>query len=506
MGLLLLGGGLLYAPHLTAPFVSDDYFIFLRVREGGAFGVATHPPTSFYRPLTSLHYYLDYRLWGLQPLWSHLVDVGWHLLCTGLVALLSWCWWRDRGWLEGQVWRATVLTAALFLVLPVHAEAVAWMASRADLVTTAVAIASLLMVRQAIQRGGWLWEGLALLCFTAGLFAKESLLTFPLIAWLWLRHLKAPHGGWRVLPYLAVLTVFLWLRSRAVGGLGAYPQAWEILAQPWWILIHLMVYLAQLAMPTILFGLGRDGIDTLLWLGWGLAIAVMLWGWKRSSPAPSPQRGEGLLVGFALVSLLPVLLFKPSPWHFLNSRYSYLASAWLVVAAAGILAQGWERSKLIRGCGVALLLLYAAGTLRQVNAWATAGKIAHSTLQSLQSLPADRPIVILSVPDHYRGAYIWRTGIHEAIALLLPERAQMPLYALSRFTMRLAPDTAVLYDSGTARLSRSEDIFLPPENTRLLPDSAQHWQLQPQRLQIDPHWQSRYRLVRYENGRFAPVQ
>ncbi|MCS7065466.1 MAG: hypothetical protein NZL85_04225, partial [Fimbriimonadales bacterium] len=189
----------------------------------------------------------------------------------------------------------------------------------------------------------------------------------------------------------------------------------------------------------------------------------------------------------------------------LNSRYSYLASAWLVVWAASLIVSGWERLPLVRWGAMVLIVVYSIGTARQANAWAVAGSIAQSTLQSLGDVPTDRPIVLISVPDHYRGAYIWRAGLDEARRLLLPERAHVPVYALSRFTMRLKPDTAVIYTAGKARLTRPEDIFLPPEGLPFPPNSAGKWNVQPERVQINPNWAQNYRLWRYQNGRFIPI-
>ncbi|GBC93622.1 hypothetical protein HRbin15_02123 [bacterium HR15] len=504
---MLMLGALLYAPHLPAPFVADDHFIFWRLREGGMFGFATRPPTGFYRPLISLHYYLDYALWGIQPFWSHLVDVGWHLLCAWLVAQFGWIWQRDSGKSPQQAARTALLTMAFFLVLPAHGEAVAWFAARADMVATAAALACLLLLRASVRTGRTVYEGLALLCFAAGLLAKESLLSFPWIVWLWLRWLGAAHAGWRTMPYWIVLGIFWWLRSQVVGGLGAYPAAWEVLRQPWWLSVHLMVYLFQLPMPTILFGLGRDGLDTLLWLGWAAGGLLLAWGLRGSADPSAPQRNASVfLPGFALIALLPVLLFKPSPWHFLNSRYSYLASAWLTVWLASIVVSRWEQARAVRWGVLVLVLAYAAGTARQATAWAVAGTIVRSTLQSLQNLPTDRPVMLIGVPDHYRGAYIWRAGLYEAIGLLLPERNRLPVYALSRFTMRLKQNTEVIYTAGEARLTSAEDIFLPPEGLVLPPDSAGRWHIQPHRVWINPDWAQGYLLLRYQDGRFIPAR
>ena len=80
------------------------------------------------------------------------------------------------------------MAAALFFVtLPANVEAVAWFAARADMVATAGALGALLLLMRFHEQGCWRSYAGALVCFAAGLFCKESLLTFPLIAWLWLR-------------------------------------------------------------------------------------------------------------------------------------------------------------------------------------------------------------------------------------------------------------------------------------------------------------------------------
>jgi len=240
-----------------------------------------------------------------------------------------------------------------------------------------------------------------------------------------------------------------------------------------------------------------------LWGVWlaGAGIAVYAW---RVSPSRQPFQVEWrILLGFVLLSLLPVLIFKPSPFYFLNSRYSYLASAFMAVGVGGFLAQlsqsrGWGRSAV-----AFLLAAYVVGTLRQADAWRTAGEIARNSVLSLRDAPAEQPLLILSVPDHFHGAYIWRAGFHEGVALLLPERANQPVYVASRFTMRLRADTRVEYANGVATLTNPIDIFLSPEGARTPP--AEEPIVLPDKLVV--HWSllAQYRLIGFQEGRFVPL-
>jgi len=487
---------------LSAPYVADDHFIFYRLRQGGVFGFASQPPTSFFRPLISLHYYLDYLL-GMSPLFSHLVNLFWHTVCGLLLYALAYRLLRRWGWNERIAEHGAILGALLFVALPANVEAVAWFAARADMVATASALGALLLLMrfyEPARRADYLG---ALGCFAIGLFCKESLLTFPFIVWLWLRYLSVERAGWFAAPFFGVLMVYLAMRTAIVGGVGAYPEAWGTLQRPWLLVVNLFAYLFQMGMPAILYGLGRDLWDTLLWGVWlaGAGIAVYAW---RVSPSRQPFQVEWrILLGFVLLSLLPVLIFKPSPFYFLNSRYSYLASAFMAVGVGGFLAQlsqsrGWGRSAV-----AFLLAAYVVGTLRQADAWRTAGEIARNSVLSLRDAPAEQPLLILSVPDHFHGAYIWRAGFHEGVALLLPERANQPVYVASRFTMRLRADTRVEYANGVATLTNPIDIFLSPEGARTPP--AEEPIVLPDKLVV--HWSllAQYRLIGFQEGRFVPL-
>jgi hypothetical protein len=497
-----------YSIRLTGRFVADDHFIFYRLQQGGAFGFATYPPTSFFRPLISLHYYLDHMLWGMSPLASHAVNLLWHIVCGLLVWLLAQRMLARWGWHPTPA-RGVALVAALFFVtLPANVEAVAWFAARADMVATAGALGALLLLMRFQERGCWRSYAGALACFAAGLFCKESLLTFPLIAWLWLRHLGAAQAGRLTLPFWGVLLVYWAMRTAAVQGLGAYPDAWATLQRPWLLGVNLLAYLFQMGMPAILYGLGRDSWDTLLWGGWLVGGGLAVWYARRTPPVNARPVAWSLLAGWAVLALLPVLIFKPSPLYFLNSRYSYLASAFAAIGAGAWL---WQRVRPHRGeartpvvVGVLLLLAYSSGAFRQAWAWREAGAIARSSVLSLRDAPADKPLVILSLPDHFHGAYIWRAGFHEGVALLLPERASQPMYALSRFTMRLRTDGRVQYADGVATLSSPDDIFLPPEGVRTPPGDEP--MVLPDKVVVPLSVLQQGVVLRYDGGEFRRVE
>ncbi|GIV05617.1 MAG: hypothetical protein KatS3mg016_1192 [Fimbriimonadales bacterium] len=300
-----------------------------------------------------------------------------------------------------------------------------------------------------------------------------------------------------------MLLGYLVMRTVAVGGVGAYPEAWTTLQRPWQLGINMAAYLVQMGMPAALYGLGRDRWDTLLWSLWGVGVGLCFYAWRKAAPQHAPKVDWYLLAGFAVIALVPVLIFKPSPWYFLNSRYSYLASSFVTMAVGTLIARWGQRSRLMGVAWVMVSLAYYFGTVRQVDAWREAGMLACKSVLSLANTPADQPLLILSLPDHFHGAYIWRAGFHEGVAILLPERASQPMFIASRFTMRLRTDTSVQYANGVATLSSPYDIFLPPEGVRI--PAGDEPIVLPDKLVIHRSLAQRYTLLRYEAGHFIPV-
>ena len=193
---VVLLGFLAYANTLGAGFVWDDASSILlhqNVRDpsqvAALFTEDQHAfaggQGNFYRPLVSVSFMIDYFISTLgqtptdpskppQDLGAfifHFSSVLWHIaaaLC--LLALLS------RLGVPGPVRAAVPL---LYIVHPLHTEAVAYVSGRADSMSATFMFAGLYFAtwHEARQRTAGLV--LTLLCFIAGLLSKESSFIFP---------------------------------------------------------------------------------------------------------------------------------------------------------------------------------------------------------------------------------------------------------------------------------------------------------------------------------------
>ncbi len=134
-----------YLPQCRYEFVYDDtYIITLNpVVCGGAWSDCFTQPywprelgtDPLYRPLTTLSLRLNYALFGDHALGYRAGNALIHGLCSALVAALAARFWRRRsaGWAAGL----------LFAAHPVHAEAVAMVVGRAELLAAVFTLAVL---------------------------------------------------------------------------------------------------------------------------------------------------------------------------------------------------------------------------------------------------------------------------------------------------------------------------------------------------------------------------
>src|SRR5215831_2730366 len=78
--------------------------------------------------------------------------------------------------------RVTAIAAALlFVVHPVHVEAVAWISSRKDLVAAAFVLPGFLAYLKYRQRSAIVWYLVSLLLFLLALLGKLSVIAFPVV-------------------------------------------------------------------------------------------------------------------------------------------------------------------------------------------------------------------------------------------------------------------------------------------------------------------------------------
>lgn len=397
VALLAIAACLAYWPALKGEFVLDDDGlltdnVLVKASDGLSRMWFTLEPVDYW-PVTNSTLWLEWRLWGMNPVGYHVTNLLLHVAA----ALLIWANLRALG-IPGAF-----LAALLFVVHPVNVESVAWISQRKDALAIVFFLLSILWYLRAEQQRGarnqgpgtkedetssqaegqtpgvtgsdrpWYW--LSLLGFVLALLSKGSVAILPLLLLLivWWQRRRIGLGDLaRTAPFflvaVALTAVNLWFRthgadiivrdisfSQRLVGAGtavwfylskgltpihlsfSYPQ-WQIESQLlfWWL------PLAAAFIVTLLLGRNYNSTQT----NWGRAL---LFAWV-----------------FFCVALVPVLGFTDvgfMQYSPVADHYQHIAIIALSALAAAAWSVGYIRSHRLSRLIVGLTAVIVVGLL-----------------------------------------------------------------------------------------------------------------------------------------------
>ena len=161
---------------------------------------------NYYRPLQTLSNMADFAVWGYNPAGYHLTNLVCHAAAAALLFYLALA--------LGFGLPASFMAALLLAVHPAVVEQLLIIAGRAELASTACMLASLLLFLKKRT-------ALAFAFFLGAVGFKENGVITPALGALCLWHLGREKKEYkRLLPFLAFIPLYFFLRHQALG-LGA---------------------------------------------------------------------------------------------------------------------------------------------------------------------------------------------------------------------------------------------------------------------------------------------
>ncbi len=166
------------------------------------------------------------------------------------------------------------------------------------------------------------------------------------------------------------------------------------------------------------------------------------------------------LVAAVGLSMLPTWNLAISASGTEGERYVYLATAWLALLIAIVVAPALEQPRRLALAGA----LVASGALLLVvrnTRWHDAGALSREVVATIAAQPLGYdPLTIVNVPDSLREAYVMHTGIWDAQLLFAPKGP--PLY-IGAYQALDTPDEPVRVERQGDRVT----LTLPEDARRL---------------------------------------
>jgi tetratricopeptide (TPR) repeat protein len=374
---------LVHMPALENGFVSDDVILIgnpdITTLDAAAvkriftthFWDASDATSGLYRPLTTLSFYTDYRLYANHANGFHDTNIILDALASATVFVLL---------LEIFSQPVLALLAALwFAAFPMHVESVAWISGRTDILATLLGLISLWCYVRWRRRGTPLAALASLLFYALALLAKEVAVVVPGVAAAYelLPHAASARakrgiGRWGVFCAMLACTAAYFVLRRAVIGssMWSFPRLThgfvQAVALPFSIVAHYaykLVYPFRLnpnseySPPTTFFNL-----HTLV----GIVVAMLtVWAvvrWRRNPVFV-------FAVAVMVCGLAPVLHIVPAN-QVLAERFLYFPSIGFALLVSWLVTHFLSRHRrLVLSTYALVLLAFCARTVTGTQVW-----------------------------------------------------------------------------------------------------------------------------------------
>jgi tetratricopeptide (TPR) repeat protein len=309
----------------------------------GLWEIWTTTKSPQFYPMVFTTFLVERRLWGLNPMGYHAVNVALH----AINAILVW------GLLRRLKVPGAWMIGAIFAVHPVHVESVAWIAERKNVLSGLFYLLALGCYLQFQAGRRWGWYAGAFGLFLLSLLSKTVAATLPIVLLL-IYYLRGWRIGWRtvleLIPFLVMGTV-MGLLTKAYEHLvvGARGTDWTLSMGERLLVAGraLAFYVFKLLWPThLIFSYPRWHLDIRDPTQWGWVLGVILVGllvwWKRRGWGRGPVVGVAFF-GVTLAPALGFVNFYPMRFSFVADHFQYLASIGIMALFIGSITWGVNR-------------------------------------------------------------------------------------------------------------------------------------------------------------------
>jgi len=214
--LIIILGFIAYGNSLHGQFIWDDDKL---IKENVYLKGVSHVPKLFiedigsgagikcgsYRPFQMVTYLIDYSLWRLNVVGYHLTNIILHILVALTIYWLVDALFDDK--------MLSLFTAVLFVVHPIHTEAVSYISGRADSLATLFLFLCFIFYIKSLTSGTLTYHILVALTYILSLLSRENSLILPVLILLYHYTFKKKIKLNGFLSLLIISFIYILLRS-----------------------------------------------------------------------------------------------------------------------------------------------------------------------------------------------------------------------------------------------------------------------------------------------------
>jgi len=447
---------LLYLPVLDHYFVSDDFKVLYRVCLERIIFIK-----NFFRPLSDISIYLNYRMGGLDPRFFNSFNILIHGMNGYLVYMT--CLFFSRNLEKTKRVQFAVISSALFLTYPFHNEGVVWLLGRGASMACLFSLLSILGF-YTVENNILKYTSVCISYFIS-IAAFESTLLFPLIFILLLVFEKQNDRTIRSWVILLTLTFFVHLIGRMlISGsiLGSYGNDFfqtDIRS----IISNMAKVGGRLVLPPSKNPVLLTSLFFMLAAISGFYffrnLRQIRRGWTRSFVF--------ILTIMLFISCVVPVITGISTQTTESDRMLYFPSVFLCMIGGWLLTR--IKKSEYRWLLFALIISYNLFFLEWNNLnWKRASAVTWSIMSKIQELSRSEKqegkVYFLNIPNEINGSYVFRLGFSDALRLYGEDSSRfvavnyLPRQDLDKITKKteLRPD---------GELNLPPDIVLKPDSS-----------------------------------------
>ncbi|MBD2482742.1 hypothetical protein [Planktothrix sp. FACHB-1365] len=440
---------IIYFPIINSFFLSDDFTWIYQIQTQGIFGVWTTAPDVFFRPIISILLFLDYQIWGLNPVGYHLTNIIFHGICSFFVYLISSQLLVHSHFSKKTSQSISIIAGFLFLVLPSHVEAVTWISARSDVVATCFFLAAFNSYLYYKHNSNKFWLLSSYVWFIFALLSKESVIIYPGLIlgyeiYQFFQNKKPLKQLYKVmiLPILmaSIFPIYLGMRylglKQLLGGYGS--QTHLNFSVP--IILRGLASSLRIIIPP----LPQSGEVQWQWcfLIFISLVTIFVIQYFRLGGIYREQAKLLLFLIYAfLISMFPVINIRVSLGDTQAERILYLPSVFFVILLVFIISFLVKKKHTIIFLAVIFSIFLIKNIYIANKNWQIASQISHQLIKSINDQRGNQPgLLIINVPDNFKGAYIYRNGIYHAAQLFSIHNIKIKFLNIASFHNLLSPE------------------------------------------------------------------